>query len=139
MERELINHLRECADLLFRTITRYRPLLANFESERDWLFGQLTHDANTTLLLVRRIMRAAEIRLDEVTGALSNPEVVGEAELVRRARNPLILPMDRLNSLISEKVEPPIPLTALDEKLSTLLRKLDLETKQSKKTVIPSW
>lgn len=84
-------------------------------------------------------MRAAEIRLDEVTGALSNPEVVGEAELVRRARNPLILPMDRLNSLISEKVEPPIPLTALDEKLSTLLRKLDLETKQSKKTVIPSW
>lgn len=139
MDRELIRNLRDAADLLFRTITRYRPLLSQFESDRDWLYGQLTHDANTTLLLVRKIMKAAEIRLDEITTALSKPEEIGEVELVRRARSPLVLPMDRLNSLISEKVEPPVPLATLDERLATLLRRLDLEAKQSKKTIVPGW
>ena len=126
--------------MLYRVITRYRPLLTNFENDRAVIYGQLTHEANTTALLLRKVMKAAEVRLDEMTVALNQPHSISEEEIYRRTRGPLVLPTDRLNSLMSEKVEPPIPLSTLDEKLSELLRKLDIETAQSKKkSVVPSW
>lgn len=134
-KQEFLNEVSLEANRLVYVIATYRPRLTAIERHMIDNMAVVSPDGQKALSLIRRVLDATEIRLDEISRLLALGTQEGIDSANRLVESPLTVKNDSLHKLITEDPIPPIPTLELKKALDIFFGKIQI-TKRTRQANI---